>query len=154
MLMLPWHIFDDIWMPCLQEFSALVAVSIPDARTVWPLVLTPHPLQPASGTDGLGEAASASASASGDGAAASNSASAPAAVHMVSFTSAVITLQPEDVPGASQAWVLDAHGTALQRVNYPEEQWGHLADSLANLDADADSAEGRASLLRASQLVR
>ena len=64
------------------------------------------------------------------------------------------TLQPMDVLTGSKAWVLDAPGTALQRVNYSEEHWGDLSDSLAALEAAPDSANGRASLLRASHLVR
>lgn len=63
------------------------------------------------------------------------------------------TLQPMEALTGSRAWVLDADGTALQRVNYSVGHWSALADALATLEAADDSADGRASLLRASHLV-
>ncbi|KAK9861578.1 hypothetical protein WJX84_009108, partial [Apatococcus fuscideae] len=149
-----------------EELSAEAALETSTAGMPWPLLLTPHSLLPASSVAGLG--ATSSASASSGSASASSSASsssvgassnAAESLPMREFFAGSTALQRVDVPQGSLGWVLDADGTALQRVNYSEGQWSDLAESLARLEVpgaaneSAISPQIKASLLRASHLV-
>ncbi|KAK9834407.1 hypothetical protein WJX74_001127 [Apatococcus lobatus] len=150
-----------------QEYTAGMVATASEAATLWPLVLTPHALEPQPDPEGLGAGArastgsataSASASSSSASAGSASAASSPgvassAEVAVAEVDSPNASLQPMEALTGTKAWVLDADGAALQRVNYSKDHWDDLADSLSGLTAADDSPEDRASLLRASHLV-